>query len=96
MNSQVETITVRHNEAEQRFEAVVDGQLCVADYQLRDRVMTMTHTFVPSALRGRGIAEKVVRAALEHAKKEGLRVVPACWYVDVFIQRHAEYRSLVG
>jgi len=89
-------IAVRHNAAESRFEATVDGQVSVADYQVREGEMIMTHTYVPPALRGRGIAEKLVRAALEHAKKEQLRVVPACSYVDVFIQRHAEYRPLVG
>lgn len=89
-------IAVRHNAAESRFEATVDGQLSVADYQLREGEMVMTHTYVPPTLRGRGIAEKLVRAALEHAKKEQLRVVPACSYVDVFIQRHAEYRTLVA
>lgn len=94
MNAQ--DIVVRHNAAESRFEATVDQRLSVADYQLRDREMVMTHTYVPPELRGRGIAEKLVRAALEHARAEHLRVVPACSYVDVFIQRHAEYQSLVS
>jgi predicted GNAT family acetyltransferase len=96
MNAQSGEISVRHNSAENRFEVIVDGRLSVADYQLRDGEMVMTHTYVPPELRGRGIAEKLVRAALEYAKAEQLRVVPACSYVDVFIQRHAEYRSLVS
>ena len=96
MKPEGENIEVRHNAAENRFEATVDGRLSVADYQLQDGAMVITHTFVPPELRGRGIAEKVVRAALEHARQEKLRVVPACSYVDVFIQRHREYQSLVA
>ena len=89
-------IVVRHNVGESRFEAVVEDTLSVADYQIREREMIMTHTYVPPAMRGRGIAEKLVRAALEHARAEKLRVVPACSYVDVYIQRHPEFQPLVA
>jgi len=88
-------IMVRHNAAENRFETEVDGLLSVADYQLRGTEMIMTHTFVPPELRGRGIAGKLVRAALEHARSERLKIVPACSYVDVFIKRHPEYAPLL-
>jgi uncharacterized protein len=89
-------VIVRHNEAAHRFETEVDGKLSIADYVRRDREMIMTHTFVPPELRGCGIAEKLVKAALEHARTEKLRVVPACSYVDAFIQRHSEYRTLLN
>lgn len=89
-------ITVRHNTAEHRFEAEVDGHLSVADYEIRGTDMIMTHTFTPPEARGRGIAEKLVRAALEHARSERLRVVPACSYVRVFIERHAEFQPLLA
>ncbi len=96
MNSKHEEVPVRHNESESRFEAEVEGMLSVADYQLREGAMVMTHTFVPAELRGRGIAEKLVRAALQHAQAQHLRVVPACSYVELFIQRHREFQSLVS
>jgi uncharacterized protein len=89
-------IVVRHNVASSRFEAEVDGGMSVADYVRRDGEMIMTHTYTPPTLRGRGIAEKLVRAALDYARSEKLKVVPACSYVDIFIQRHAEYKSLVA
>lgn len=88
-------IIVRHNAAEHRFETQVDGYLAVAEYERDGSHLTMTHTFVPPELRGRGIAEKLVRPALEYARKEGLTVVPACSYVAVFMQRHLEYRDLL-
>ena len=91
-----EKILVRHNPAEHRFETEVEGLLCVADYEVRGEQMIFTHTFVPPALRGRGIAEKLVRLALEHARTERLRVVPACSYVKVFIERHAEFKPLLA
>ncbi len=90
-----QTISVRHNEAESRFEAFVDGEACVADYQLRGDEMVFTHTYVPPSLRGRGIAEKIVRAGLEHAQAKQRKVVPACWYVGVYIERHPEFAHLL-
>ena len=96
MNTPENAITVRHNVGAQRFEAEVDGLLSVADYELRGTDLVMTHTLVPPQLRGRGIAEKLVRVALEHARSERLRVVPACSYVGTFIERHPEFRPLLG
>ena len=95
MKTPAADIMVRHNAAENRFEAEVEGRLSVADYQLRGTDMIMTHTFVPPELRGRGIAEKLVRVALEYARTERLRVVPSCSYVDTFIKRHREFEPLV-
>lgn len=95
MNTPQNEIVVRHNVADSRFEAEVEGRLAVADYERRAGEMVMTHTFVPPELRGRGVAEQLVRTALEYAKAEGMRVVPACSYVARYVERHAEYRSLV-
>jgi uncharacterized protein len=96
MEEKRDGIPVRHNEAESRFEAEIDGRIAVADYQLRGGEMIMTHTFVPLELRGRGIAERLVRTALAHAQAQHLRIVPACSYVELFIQRHREFQSLVS
>lgn len=95
MKGKPAAIVVRHNAAEDRFEAEVEGTLSVADYRLEEGRMILTHTFVPPEMRGRGIAEKIVRAALEHAQAEKLRVVPACSYVAVFIQRNPEFAPLI-
>ncbi len=87
-------IHVLHNVARHRFECQVEGLLCVADYQLAGGVMHMTHTEVPAALAGRGIAATLVAAALAHAKAAKLKVNPACSYVRTYMQRHPETRSL--
>ncbi len=86
---------VKHNPAASRFEAIVDGHLAVADYVLQDGRMLFTHTFVPPELRGRCLAEKLVRAGLEQARAEGWRVVPRCSYVAAFIQRHPVFQDLL-
>ncbi|HXS30998.1 MAG TPA: GNAT family N-acetyltransferase [Steroidobacteraceae bacterium] len=89
-------ISVIHNEAEHRYEATVDGLLSVCEYELDDNSMVFTHTLVPPELRGRGLAEELVRAGLAGARAKGLKVVPACSYVEVFIRRHPEFQDLVA
>jgi uncharacterized protein len=90
------TVVVTHNAARQRFEATVDGQLCVADYQLRGNVMWMTHTGVPTAVGGRGIAAELVRVALAWAEEKGYTVEPSCSYVEVYMRRHPETLKLLA
>ena len=89
------SLEVHHNAAASRFEATVDGLLCVADYDLADNVMRMHHTEVPAALEGRGIAGQLVRVALAYAEANGLEVEPWCSFVRGYMQRHPETQKLL-
>jgi len=91
-----EPADVVHNEPASRFELRVQGQACIAQYRLVDGVMWLTHTETPPALRGRGLAALVVRAALDHARAHGLKVRPACSYVRTYLRRHPETQDLVA
>lgn len=52
--------------------------------------LVFDHTFVPPALRGRGIAEKLVEAGVAYARAEQATIVPACSYVRALFDRHPE------
>ena len=62
---------------------------------LLEDCMTITHTGVPEAVGGRGIASALATAAFDTARREHWRVVPACSYALVWIERHPEYADLV-
>lgn len=87
---------IAHRPDLQRFECTVDGRLCVADYRLANGVMHMTHTEVPGALQGRGIAADLVKAALAHAREHRLKINPECSYVRIYMQRHPETADLLA
>lgn len=87
---------IEHDAGAHRFQTTVDGQRAVLDYELDDAVMVITHTGVPEAIGGRGIAAALTRFALEHARVAGWKVVPACAYAAAFMQRHGEYADLLG
>ena len=78
------------------FQTTVDGLQCEADYRLAGRVMTITHTGVPAALGGRGIAAALTKAALDHARAAGWTVRPACSYARTYIERHPDMQSLLA
>lgn len=86
---------VRHNAAASRYEIEVDGRVAVVAYSLEGSRQVFTHTLVPPELRGRGLAEALVRAALDDASSAGRNVVPACSYVAKFIERNRQYQPLV-
>ncbi len=87
---------VRHNEAAHRYEIEIEGHLAVAEYETQDGRQVFTHTLVPVELRGRGLAELLVRRALHDARAAGRKVVPQCSYVAKFIEKNREYQPLVG
>ena len=89
-------VQITHNASARCYEAVVDGHLSVCEYELAEGRMIFTHTVVPPELRGRGMAEALVRAALADARAAGRQVVPQCSYVARFIARHQEFAVLVG
>lgn len=89
-------IPVVLNAAAQRYEATLDGHLSVAEYRDSGGRRVFTHTHVPDALRGRGVAAALVRRALEDARRDGRKVTAACSYVGVFIERNPEFLDLLG
>lgn len=78
-----------------RFELRVDGELVgFADYQVRGDRMVFDHTEIDPASGGRGYGGVLVRAALDDVRTQGLKAVPACSFVDDYINRHPEYADL--
>lgn len=88
------SIAIEHENA--RFLASVDGVEAHLDYRLEGELMVITHTQVPEAIAGRGVAGKLTRAAFEHARAEGWQVRPACAYAAGWAERHPEYGSLLA
>lgn len=88
--------TIKHNETGQFFELILEGHRCVLDYTLHNKVMTVTHTGVPSELGGRGLAAEITKFALDHAQSHGWKVIAQCSYVAAYIKKHPEYAALTN
>ncbi|WP_140908643.1 GNAT family N-acetyltransferase [Cognatiluteimonas lumbrici] len=92
--TEARAIDIGHDAERRRFSATVDGHLGYVDYALDGGVLEILHTIVPDAIGGRGIAGQLVRAALDHARANGLRVRPTCPYADAWMRRHPDYEPL--
>jgi predicted GNAT family acetyltransferase len=87
--------TVTNNVAEGQFEAKTAHGLARLRYVRRGDVLDLTHTSVPQDAEGRGVGTLLARAALEHAKAQGLKVIPSCPFVHAYVRKHPEYAALV-
>ena len=59
-------------------------------------VRAATHTLVPPAIGGRGVAAKLVEAMVADARAEGFKIDPRCSYVEVMFRRHKEWADLLA
>ncbi len=94
MNTKQNQFEVSHNTEEKRFE--IQSGLLVAElnYQRIGNIILFTHTGVPPELEGRGIGSALVRAGLEYARSNNLKVKTTCWFVRGYLDRHPEYNDL--
>jgi predicted GNAT family acetyltransferase len=87
---------VTDNQALSRFELDVDGQTAFADYRRGDGRLVIPHVETPVALRGGGVASHLMQGIVDHARAEGLKIVPVCPYAVAWMRRHREYADLLG
>ncbi|WP_296278230.1 GNAT family N-acetyltransferase [Pseudoxanthomonas sp.] len=95
MTDDLPAFDLHHDADSRRFSTRLEGHEAELVYSLRDGRMVIEHTGVPEAIGGRGIAAALVKAALDHARTQGWRVVPACSYSAAYVQRHPQYADLV-
>jgi len=91
------SVEVLHDEAAKKYYAVVDGLESVCEYSSAgEKTLNFLHTYVPPELRGKGIAEQLVQEALEDARNRGFKVIPSCWYVKLYIDRHPQLQDVLA
>lgn len=84
------------NKQANRFEMELDGHTAFVTYRRRDGVISLDHAEVPRALEGRGLGGALVKATLDAARAEGLKVVPRCSFVAAYMRRHPEFADLLA
>lgn len=87
---------VRDNRAARRYELTVDGMVAFAAYEPSAGAIRFTHTIVPEALGGKGVGSRLIKAALDDVRAQGLKVVPQCSFVAGYIDRHPDYQDLLA
>lgn len=89
-------VTITDAEDRNRFEARVHGDLAgYAEYVRDGHVVDYTHTVVSENRRGEGIGGELARAALEDARRRGLKVRPTCWFIRTWVDQHPDFQDLL-
>jgi len=82
--------TVQHIPERNRFVINYEGAEAILQYALFNhagkQAIDFNSTFVPPEFRGKGLAEKLVRAGIKWAKEQGYELHASCWYAAKFIR----------
>ena len=88
-------IPLINNQAIHNFELLVDDHRAFIDYQQRGDKVFLLHTEVPVELEGKGVASTLVEKVFKQLEADGLKIVPYCSYIKMFIKRHPEWERLL-
>jgi len=78
------------NPAQHRLEIVEDAGMSVLEYRKAGDRFALIHTGVPKQFEGMGYGSALVRAAIQIARDENLRIVPYCPYARAWIEKHPD------
>jgi predicted GNAT family acetyltransferase len=91
------TLEIQHDEERRRFYVDLDGKEAYLSYQVVDpKTLDYVSTYVPPDHRRRNLGQQLVLRALDHARDNGLRVVPTCSFVERIVRLHPEYADLTA
>lgn len=91
-----DNLTIHHDRTNRQFETTVDGHRAYLAYvDLGKQTLDIYRTFVPDALRGRGVAAELTKTALDFAASEGYTVIPSCSYVEWYIEQQGDTAATI-
>lgn len=71
-------------EAEMVYRRAADGSVAI------------THTGVPSAFEGKGIAAQLMQRVIADARAEGFKITPLCSYAAAQFRKHPDWQDLLA
>jgi predicted GNAT family acetyltransferase len=87
-----------HEPDASRYVLRIDDELvAVVDYVINGDSISFNHTFTNPAKRGNGYAGEIVSFAVDDVEKNSARhIVPMCWYVGEWFDKHPERAGLLA
>ncbi|UOE44846.1 GNAT family N-acetyltransferase [Agromyces larvae] len=86
-----------HEPDAHRYVLLVDGRIAsVLDYRVLGESVSFHRTFTNPPYRGAGLAGELVAFAVDDVERTTkLRIVPSCWYVGEWFDRHPDRARLL-
>ncbi len=79
-----------HNAAKSNYEYHIDGHIAYITYDEQNGNMHLTHTIVPEALAGKGLAKTLLEDVLQQIKKDHKKAVAQCSYVVKYLEKNPQ------
>jgi predicted GNAT family acetyltransferase len=73
-----------------------DTRLAEMTYTVAGSRVIIDHTQVDESLRGKGVGDKLVAAAVQWARAENARLLPLCPYAKSVFDKMPEYRDVLA
>jgi predicted GNAT family acetyltransferase len=86
-----------HETDANRYVLRIDDELiAVVDYVINGNAISFNHTFTNPSKRGKGYAGEIVEFAVNDVDTSSDRhIVPMCWYVGEWFDKHPERADLL-
>ena len=78
------------NALDGRFELDIAGQIAFANYRRTEDGLLIFHVETPRALRGQGVAARLMEHVLAAARSEGLELIPFCSYASSWMRSNRQ------
>jgi predicted GNAT family acetyltransferase len=88
-------LPVEVDEALGQFRIRTGDAVAFLGFTAKGRALSLNHTEVPAALRGKGLGDALAGAAMRYAESRHMTVQPYCPFVAAYIKRHVEYHRMV-
>jgi predicted GNAT family acetyltransferase len=89
-------VSVVHHPDDEYYELLVDGeQAGLLVYHVIGSRLSITHTVIEPAYRGRGLSWTLVGGALDDIRTRSVAVSNYCPVVDRFVQKNPQYGDLL-
>lgn len=89
-------MNIRHDQAQSRFESDHEEPAVLAYDKKADGTLDLHHTTVPPSLEGQGVGSQLVRYVIDHARAEGVKIIPTCSFVRGWLDRHPDQADVVA
>ena len=62
---------------------------------INDNVIDINHTYINQNYRGKDLGLKLVKAAADYMRKNNIKAIPSCPYVEKVFKENSQYTDLI-
>lgn len=91
---------IKHKESDRRGMFYLEDNSGITSeltYTLQENgIMIIDHTETRPALEGKGLASKLVKKIVDHARENNFKIDPLCPFAEVQFDLHKDYRDVLA